>query len=100
MNFLNLLIIAMVFSLTALAGVGGSGGGPKIGAANYIKVDICDGGESGTMCRSVVYKNRGASAQPIMNCYSYHGEAAIEIPCAESGLLERVINEWRLAPDQ
>jgi hypothetical protein len=96
MNFLNILIISIVFSFTAFAGVGGSSGGPKVGTTKYIKVDVCDGGESGTMCRTVVYKNRGTAVGPVMHCYSYHGEATLEIPCAESGLIESVINEWQL----
>lgn len=49
-------------------------------AATYVTVDVCDGGESGTQCRTVTYKVRPASTPVIEQCLVPAGEAGY-VPC-------------------
>ncbi len=86
MNFKKqwLLITLFVFNCSALAGVGGTGGGnsPK-GKYMLVTVLACDEGESGTQCRTVRFYDRPKSASLKSECFIYHGEASM-LPCPEN----------------
>lgn len=62
-----LVALSLMLSSTAMAG-------------QYVTVEVCDGGESGTMCRTVTYRQRPASKPEIVKCTVPHGEAG-EVPC-------------------
>jgi hypothetical protein len=66
----------MIFALIASVSISAS-------AAQYVTVEVCDGGESGTICRTVTYKVRPASAPEVVACTVPAGEAgeAGEQPC-------------------
>jgi hypothetical protein len=49
-------------------------------AAQYVTVEVCDGGESGTMCRTVTYRVRPASKPQVVKETCVVGEAG-EGPC-------------------
>ncbi len=53
-------------------------------ASQYVTVEVCDGGESGTLCRTVTYKVRPASKPEVVECKMSHGEAG-EVPCLTEG---------------
>jgi hypothetical protein len=59
--------LSLMFSTTAMA-------------ATYVTVEVCDGGESGTECRTVTYRQRPASKPELVKCTVPHGEAG-EVPC-------------------
>lgn len=61
-------------------GIGGSGGGPRVG--QVVTVQVCDGGESGDQCRIVSYRVRPASKPEPVKCMAPHGEGG-EVPCPE-----------------
>lgn len=62
-------------------GMGGSGGGPRVG--QMVTVKVCDSGESGMACRTVSYRVLGQN-QPVADakCLVAGGEAG-EVPCPE-----------------
>ncbi|HRK09077.1 MAG TPA: hypothetical protein PLZ57_15015 [Pseudobdellovibrionaceae bacterium] len=49
-------------------------------AAQYVTVEVCNGGESGQECRMVTYRVREASAPVVEACTVAHGEAGTK-PC-------------------
>lgn len=78
-SYIFLTILISVNS--AFAGVGGFSGGPKSNSS-YVTVEVCDGGEISTMCRSVTYKVRGESPKAEVEiCYVNQGEAELQVPC-------------------
>lgn len=62
-----LVALSLMLSSTAMAG-------------QYVTVEVCDGGESGTMCRTVTYRVRPPSKPEVVKCMVPHGEAG-EVPC-------------------
>lgn len=75
------LITLMMFVCTEVfAGIGGSGGGPKPNAPKRVTVEVCDGGESGDMCRRVTYTLHPPSETIEPTCTVPFGEAG-EAPC-------------------
>lgn len=80
--------ITLISSLTAAfaaSGIGGSGGGPRMESARgqLVTVEVCDGGESGTMCRQVTYRVRPQTKAEPVKCTVVQGEA-LEVPCPKS----------------
>lgn len=63
----------IVFALIAAVSISAT-------ASQYVTVQVCDGGESGTQCRTVTYKVRPASAPRVVACTIPAGEAG-EQPC-------------------
>ena len=49
-------------------------------AAQYVTVEVCDGGESGTQCRTVTYRVRAPSKPEVVKETCSVGEAG-EGPC-------------------
>jgi hypothetical protein len=78
-----ILLIAILVTLPALAGWGGSGGGHRHEARRRVTVEICDSGESGTECRSVRYEIRPPNDPLPEICWTTHGEAAM-VPCPKT----------------
>jgi hypothetical protein len=74
----------------AASGIGGSGGGPRMervsrasDGGQLVTVQVCDGGESGTMCREVTYRVRPESKPQPIKCTVIRGEAE-EVPCPKN----------------
>ena len=63
----------VIMSIVALAAINAT-------AAQYVTVQVCDGGESGTICRNVTYKVRPASAPVLVKETCIIGENS-EGPC-------------------
>ncbi len=82
-------LLGLVTGSTAIgaSGIGGSGGGPRVHAAaavgQTVTVQVCDGGESGEICRQVTYRVRPESKAEPVKCMVWHGEAA-EVPCPKN----------------
>ena len=53
---------------------------PMAASAKTVTVEVCDGGETGTLCRTVTYKVRPASKPEIVKCMVAVGEGG-EAPC-------------------
>jgi hypothetical protein len=73
----------------AASGIGGSGGGPRMervsssaDGGQLVTVEVCDGGESGTKCRTVTYRVRPPSKPEVVKETCMIGEAG-EGPCPE-----------------
>ena len=49
-------------------------------AGQYVTVEVCNGGESGTQCSMVTYKVREASQPEMVKCVVSVGDGA-EAPC-------------------
>ena len=62
-----LVALSLVLSSTAMA-------------SQYVTVEVCDGGESGTMCRTVTYRVRAPSKPEVVKETCMVGEAG-EGPC-------------------
>lgn len=74
----------------AASGIGGSGGGPRMQTASrstdagqLVTVQVCDGGESGNMCREVTYRVRPEAKPETVKCMVIRGEAE-EVPCPKN----------------
>lgn len=74
----------------AASGIGGSGGGPRMQTASrnteagqIVTVQVCDGGESGTLCREVTYRVRPDVKPEPLKCTVIRGEAE-EVPCPKN----------------
>jgi hypothetical protein len=67
-------------SASADPGIGGSGGGPRVG--QLVTVQVCNDGESGELCRMVTYRIRPKSPPTELKCYVSNGEGG-EVPCPE-----------------
>lgn len=82
-TFASALLAALLVPFgfaSADPGIGGSGGGPRVG--QVVTVQVCDGGEAGDLCRMVTYRVRPASKPEPVKCMVPHGEAG-EVPCPE-----------------
>jgi len=71
----------------AASGIGGSGGGPRMervsrasDGGQLVTVQVCDDGESGTVCHEVTYRVRPKSKPVPFKCTVIAGEAG-EAPC-------------------
>lgn len=58
-------------------GMGGSGGGPRVG--QLVTVTVCNGGESGDICHQVTYRVRQPSKPEATKETCFFGD--IEGPC-------------------
>lgn len=91
LTFLSAIAGTLVGSQTwAASGIGGSGGGPRMervsrasDGGQLVTVEVCDGGESGTMCREVTYRVRPESKPQPIKCTVFRGEAE-EVPCPKN----------------
>jgi hypothetical protein len=76
-------------------------------SAKTVTVEVCDGGESGTICRTVTYTVRPPSAPVVEKCVMTVGEAG-DTPCDRPAGVPKWLkdlNEWFTkrgfsAPDQ
>lgn len=50
-------------------------------ADKYVTVQVCNGGESGDLCRMVTYKVRPPNAPVAYKCTVMSGEGGYEVPC-------------------
>ena len=85
--FLSTLFLIVIANIAhADPGMGGSGGGPRAG--QWVTVQVCNGGDSGTTCQMVTYRVLPPSGHtPETKCMISVGDAG-EYPCpAEYGAL-------------
>ncbi len=69
---------------------------PMAASAKTVTVEVCDGGESGTQCRTVTYTVRAPSKPVVEKCVMTVGEAG-GIPCDRpSGVPKwlKDLNQW------
>ncbi len=65
-----------LFTIVATAAINAS--------ASYVTVQVCDGGESGTVCHNVTYKVRPASPAQQVKETCTAGESGFEVPCNQN----------------
>lgn len=99
MNYAALALMAMRIILfapiSAYAGMGGSGGGPK--AETVVREEVCTGGDSGTLCHTVVYRLRPSTGSQPESCTVFTGEGG-EVPCPTSGEMPEWLRKLRNRP--
>lgn len=81
--------------LSRSAGLGGSGGGPR--AETVVKEEVCTGGESGTLCHTVIYRVRPSTGSQPETCTVFIGEGG-EVPCPTSGEIPEWLRRLRNRP--
>lgn len=86
-----------LIALAAVASFGAWAGQPEASAGEkYVTVEVCDGGESGTVCRTVTYKVRPASPAEPVECRVVRGEAG-DMPCPTKYGVPRWLKELNQA---